>query len=379
VVRLGSQQVARIEEETMKRQFDVTLGVVALLAFSLGAQPALCNQNPATDSSAVYLQQAEQIQHEVQAELVKAQAEIARAMQEVKSKATVRQKEIAAKLAAHRGAMLADLQARQAELAALMQEKEKATRLEVAPLLALQDSESGWLGVQIADVDAQKVKELKLPAERGVLITEVEEDSPAAKAGLRANDVVTEFNGQRIESTTQFRRMVRESLAGRAVQLTVWRDARAQTLSATLGNSRDRVERSFRIFGPRDFNFNFSLPEIEILAASRAPTLGISAEDISGQLGAYFGAPGGEGILVREVNSGSPAEKAGMKAGDVITKIDGDKIRSLDDLREKLRAKREQKSVSVGVIRKGAEVSLTVEIEQPRPPERRRITRRIAL
>ncbi|MBI3484206.1 MAG: PDZ domain-containing protein [Acidobacteria bacterium] len=280
-------------------------------------------------------------------------------------------------MAAHRGAMLADLQARQAELVALMQEK--ATRLEAEPLLALQDSESGWLGVQIADVDAQKVKELKLPAERGVLITEVEEDSPAAKAGLKANDVVTEFNGQRIESATQFRRMVRESLAGRAVQLTIWRDGRAQSLSATLGNSRDRIERSIRIFGPRDFNFNFSLPEIEIFAGSRAPLLGISAEDISGQLGAYFGAPGGEGILVREVNSGSPAEKAGMKAGDVITKIDGDKIRSLDELREKLRAKREQKSVSVGVIRKGSEVSLTVEIEQPRPPERRRITRRIAL
>ena len=68
-----------------------------------------------------------------------------------------------------------------------------------------------------------------------------------------------------------------------------------------------------------------------------------------------------------------------MKAGDVITKLDGERVRSLGELREKLRAKREQKSASVGVIRKGAEVSLTVEIEQPRPPERRRIMRRSAL
>lgn len=363
----------------MKRQLVFSLGVVALLAFSLAAQPAPCSQIPVTDSSAVYLQQAEQVQREVQAELAKAQQEISRAVQEVTRKVVA--KDIAKKMAAHRGAMLADLHARQAELAALMQEK--AARVEAAPLVALQDSESGWLGVQIADVDAQKVKELKLPAERGVLITEVEADSPAAKAGLKANDVVTEYNGQRIESSTQFRRMVRESLAGRAVQLTVWRDGRAQTLSATLGNSRDRIERTFTFAGPRgEFKFDsemfkFDMPNFFV--ASRAPLLGISAEDISGQLGAYFGAPGGEGILVREVNAGSPAEKAGMKAGDVITKFNGERVKSLDDLREKLRAKWDQKTVSVGVIRKGVEVALNVEIEQPRPPERKRIARRTSL
>jgi serine protease Do len=367
----------------MRRQFVFLMGVVALLAFSLGpaqSGAAACSQIPASDTPAVYLQQAEQVQRDVQAELAKAQAEIARAMEEVKHNVSAKvQKEIAAKLAAHRGAMLADLQARQSELSALAQEK--ASRL-TGSMLAFDDDESGWLGVQIADVDAGKVKELKLPAERGVLVTEVEADSPAAKAGLKVNDVVTEYNGQRIESATQFRRMVRESLAGRAAQLTVWRDGRTQTLSVTLGSSRDRIERTFTLAGPRGFAFNgdmfkFDMPNFSI--ASRAPLLGISAEDISGQLGTYFGAPGGEGILVREVNAGSPAEKAGMKAGDVITKVDGDKVRSLDDLREKLRAKREQKTVSVGVIRKGAEVSLNVEIEQPRPPERKRIARRTSL
>lgn len=388
----------------MKRQFAVSLGVVALLAFTLGpAQSAAApgSQYPAPDSTAAYLQQAEQAHREVQVVLANAQAEIARALQEVNGKVTAKvQKEIKAKLAAHRGAMLADLQARQTELAQLVQEK--VTR-EIEPLIALQDSESGWLGVQIADVDAQKVKELKLPAERGVLITEVEKDSPAYKAGLKVNDVVTEYNGQRLESATQFRRMVRESLAGRAAQLTVWRDGRAQTLSATLGSNRDRMENTFslragQLMGPRDFNYSFALPRMELFSASRTPLLGISAEDISGQFGAYFGVPGGEGILVREVNSGSPAEKAGMKAGDVITKIDGEKVSSLEELREKLRvpsnadgrAKGEQKSggatpstvktVNVGVIRKGAEVSLKVELEMPRPPERRRtISRRSAL
>ena len=362
----------------MKKQFVFSLGAVALLAFLFAAQPAPSSQISATDSSAVYLQQAEQVQQEVQAELAKAQQEIDRAVQEVTRKIVV--KNIAKKMAAHRGAMLADLHARQAELAKLVQEK--VTR-EVGSLAALQDSESGWLGVQIADVDAENVKELKLPAERGVLITEVEADSPAAKAGLKANDVVTEYNGQRIESATQFRRMVRESLAGRAVQLTVWRDGRAQPLSVTLGNSRDRVASTFTFAGPRStFNFDgdmFRFDTPGFFVASRSPLLGISAEDIKGQLGAYFGAPGGEGILVREVNAGSPAEKAGMKAGDVITKFNGESVKSLNELREKLRAKREQKTVSIGVLRKGAEVALQVEIEQPKPPARTRISRRTSL
>src|SRR2546426_792502 len=96
------------------------------------------------------------------------------------------------------------------------------------------------LGVETAEVNAEKTKELKLPAERGVLLTEIVPDSPAAKAGLKANDVVTEFNGQRVEGAAQFRRLIRETPAGRTVQLTVWRDGRSQTISVTLGESEQR-------------------------------------------------------------------------------------------------------------------------------------------
>ncbi len=366
----------------MNRNTFVSMGAVIVLAILLVALPAAGNQNPPDISTAVVAQASAQAQAEVQAALATAQAEIARATAEVSSKANARvQKEIAAKLAAHRGAMLADLHAVKAELAALAQEK--ASRAATQSFV-FEDSESGWLGVQIADVDAEKVKELKLPAERGVLVTEVEKDSPAEKAGLKANDVITEYNGQRIESATQFRRMVRESLAGRAAQLTVWRDGRAQQLSVTLGSGSDRIGRAFTTVTPREFKFNgdmfkFDMPNIFV--TSRTPLLGISAEDLSGQLGNYFGAPGGEGILVREVNSGSPAEKAGMKAGDVITKVNGERVKSLDELREILRAKREGKTVSIGVLRKGTETSLSVEVEQPRPRPAagKRIARRTSL
>src|SRR5713101_6478007 len=94
------------------------------------------------------------------------------------------------------------------------------------------------------------------------------------------------------------------------------------------------------------------------------PRLGIDAEDLSGQLGTFFGAPDGEGILVHEVNPGSPAEKAGLKAGDVIISFNGERIRTVGDLREKLSTKRENKdkTVKLGVLRSKSEISLTVEL-----------------
>ncbi len=242
------------------------------------------------------------------------------------------------------------------------------------------DGDRGWLGVTVAEVTAEKAKELKLPAERGVLLSEVQADSPAAKAGLKVNDVITEVNGQRVEGTAQFARIVREIPPGRTVQLTLWREGRAHSLAVQLGSFRGQFESRLRVYGPRDFNFRFEMPEINgRLFTARAPLLGIDAEDVSGQLGSYFGAPDGEGVLVREVSPGTPAEKAGLKAGDVITKLDGERVRTASELRQKMREKREKKTVSVGVIRKGAEMSLNVEVEQPRAPERKKmISRRAA-
>src|SRR6202030_1139692 len=108
--------------------------------------------------------------------------------------------------------------------------------------LTIFDGEEGpsWLGVETHEVTAEDAKELKLSAERGVVVAGVTKDSPAAKAGLKENDVITEGNGQRVEGSGQFRRMIHEIPAGRAAQLTVWRDGRAQTLSTTLGKAEER-------------------------------------------------------------------------------------------------------------------------------------------
>src|SRR5215510_6364675 len=236
------------------------------------------------------------------------------------------------------------------------------------------DDNGSWLGVETREVTAENVKEFKLPGERGVVIGKVLDDSPAMKAGLKDNDVVTEINGQRVEGAAQFRRMIREIPAGRSVQLTVWRNGRAQTLTTTLGKMQQG--RRVRISKAAPQVFNFRVPEMPELAPipgipsieweggdllMSRPRLGIDAEDIGGQLGSYFGAPDGEGILVREVNPGSAAEKAGVKAGDVITSLNGDKIHGLAELRSKL-AGNDGKSIKLGVLRNKSALILDVEI-----------------
>ena len=101
-------------------------------------------------------------------------------------------------------------------------------------------------------------EELKLPAERGAFLGKVVADSPAAKAGLKENDVVTEINGQRVEGAEQFRRMIREIPAGRTAQFTIWRDGHSETLSVTLGKSD---EHQFS-FSDRPGTFAFHMPEV---------------------------------------------------------------------------------------------------------------------
>jgi serine protease Do len=279
---------------------------------------------------------------------------------------------------------------------AFVVQEEGSEQQEVTPLIEKDDvtifvdgDGSGWLGVETHEVTADKAKELKLPAERGVVLGKIVPDSPAAKAGLKENDVVTEINGQRVEGAAQFRRMVHEIPAGRSIQLTIWRDGRSQTLSATLGKSEERRQ-SLKMIAPSAGAFAFRMPDMpEIpdipsmewnngMLSGAPPRLGIDAEDLSGQLGAFFGAPEGEGILVRNVNAGSPAEKAGLKAGDVITSLDGDRIRSVSELREKLSAKRDDKdkTVKLGLLRNKSALSLSVELPPPPARVKRTMTHR---
>ena len=173
--------------------------------------------------------------------------------------------------------------------------------------------------------------------------------------------------------------MIREIPAGRTAQLTVWRDGRTQSVTVTMGKSEES-RHNMAFAAPGAFAMQIpempdlpALPEMNmdggVFAISPRPRLGIDAEDLNGQLGTFFGAPEGEGILVRDVSSGSVAEKAGLKAGDVIVSLNGDRIRSVGDLRAKLgtRAGDKATTVKLGVLRNHSEISLSVDLPAPAP------------
>lgn len=223
-----------------------------------------------------------------------------------------------------------------------------------------------YLGVNLREIDSERAKELKLREEAGVEITRVEEDSPAAKAGLKAGDVVLSFNGQRVEGMEQFMRMIRETPSGREVKLSINRDGNVQTLSAKVAGRKTAVG----AFAP------MTMPRIELPAIApmpdlprtvmmwRASALGIEAESLHGQLADFFGVK--EGVLVRSVMKETPAAKAGLKAGDVITKVGDTKVGTPSEISSAIRSQREKKTVPIVVLRDHKETTLTATIEDDR-------------
>src|SRR5262252_9402636 len=104
---------------------------------------------------------------------------------------------------------------------------------------------SSFLGVGVKEVDSDRAKELKLKEEAGVEVMHVDENSPAEKAGIKAGDVIIDYNNQRIEGIEQFSRLVRETPAGRDVKLQVFRNGAPQTIVAKIGSRRGMATPQF--------------------------------------------------------------------------------------------------------------------------------------
>jgi serine protease Do len=218
-----------------------------------------------------------------------------------------------------------------------------------------------YLGVGVREVDAEIARQKKLPEERGVEITSVAEDSPAEKAGLKKGDVVLEYNGQPVQGVQQFIRLVRETPAGRSVTLKISRDGAIHTLTATIGTCRNCGP--LGAFGPIEIpdlqSWSFDLPSV--YTGWRSGVLGIEAEALPSQLAEYFGVK--EGVLVRSVKPGSPAAKAGLRAGDVIVKAGDERVSKPRDVSQALRSA--GKSLPLTILRDKREMTVTVTLERP--------------
>lgn len=225
------------------------------------------------------------------------------------------------------------------------------------------DSESGsYLGVDTQDVTKERLADLKLKEERGVEVLMVDQDAPAGKAGLKEHDVILEFNGARVESVEQLRRMIHEIPPGRTVALGISRDGQPMTLNATLADRHKHESFAYSV-GPKVKMPKVVIPKIDtrefefVLAGSSRS--GLLVENLTPQLGEFFGVKNGAGVLVRSVEKGSPAEAAGFKAGDVIVRVEQEKVGDKGDWRSTMRTHRSGK-VAVGIIRDRREQTLSL-------------------
>lgn len=223
-----------------------------------------------------------------------------------------------------------------------------------------------YLGIGVAEITSKRAGDLNLKEEHGVEITRVEDDSPAAKGGLKPRDVVLEYNGQRVEGVEQFMRLVRETPPGRDVQLSVFRSGSNQLVTVRTGTRKNLAARLAAehplLSGGLEMR-NFRIPDVpRAIMSWRNSMLGIEGESLDQQLAAYFGVK--EGVLVRSVVKGSAADKAGMRAGDVIVRVQEARVATPREVTDALRAARLGTTVTLEVMRERREVSLSVPLTE---------------
>jgi serine protease Do len=233
------------------------------------------------------------------------------------------------------------------------------------------------IGISVRDLSAEEASK-GVASEGGAVVDTVREGSPAARAGFRSGDIVVDFDGERVRSARVLTRIVRETRPGRAVKATVIREGGRVTLDVTpeartmrdvtevFPDLSDRIERSLRAL-PRNFSFDFDfdLPDdrVQIL---RRTNLGATLTSLTPQLAEYFGVR--EGVLVTTVADDSRAAQAGLRAGDVITSVGGNAVRSAGDVSQALRRATPGANLEMRVMRDKKE--MTLQVPAPAAPTR---------
>jgi serine protease Do len=231
-----------------------------------------------------------------------------------------------------------------------------------------------YLGVDIVDITSDRLGALKLKEEKGVEVTMVDQDAPAGKAGVKEHDVILTLNGSPVEGKAQLHRMIHETPPGRVIELGVSRDGQPLTIKVQLA---DRSKEFARV-RKDEYHFeippipnippipsipDFDVPNIGVVYVHSSMRSGLMVENLTPQLGEFFGAKNGGGVLVRSVEKGSRAEKAGLRAGDVITRVGDQAVHDTSDFTHALHS-RSAGSVNVAVIRDHKEQTLTLTLPE---------------
>jgi len=232
--------------------------------------------------------------------------------------------------------------------------------------------DGAYLGIQMEDVTAENMAKYKLTSEAGVIVRSVEKGSPAETARILENDVIFNYAGIPVFSSSGLTRLVQETPVNRTVNLVLSRDGKKIELSVKVGERAgaslpDRFTRRLEIIQPGSGVFQFRAP-LEIgrslnLTLPRVLTraqLGVTAQALTDQLAEFLGVPGKKGILIVSVTAGSPAASV-LRAGDVIISVDGKTASDPSDLSQAVAGKTPGSKIDLKVIRDKKEIALSVE------------------
>jgi serine protease Do len=221
---------------------------------------------------------------------------------------------------------------------------------------------SGYLGVGVQSLNADDAKALGLKDTAGVKVSYVTPGAPGEKAGVHVSDVILEFNGQKVDDQDGFLASIVGKAPGTKVELTVARKSGTQKIDVILGTRPPDLA----LNGPPPGMVTPSaaigplLPsDLQAMIAGDAPVVGFEGLPLSSQLADYFGVH--EGVLVVSVMANTPAEKAGLKAGDVVTKVNTMPVASTREITGAVR-QAGRKTVGFTVIRNKKEITLSIEI-----------------
>ena len=244
-----------------------------------------------------------------------------------------------------------------------------------------------WLGVVPHDVDYELIDDYDLDVKYGVFVEHVFDDSPADEAGLEPEDVIILLDGNKITDSEDLYDILDEHQDGDRVVVTYLREGKQEEVSAELERARRKhvfyrgnhypgkyrhwdfdhdFDFDFDFDEDFDFDFDFDWDEgpTHIYRSRDQGYIGVTLADLTEQLGEHFGVERGRGALVVEVEEDSPAEKAGLEAGDVITAVDGRRARDAEDVCDDVRDYEEGDTVELTVTRDGQEQTVTVEVEE---------------
>ncbi len=221
-----------------------------------------------------------------------------------------------------------------------------------------------YLGIGFQDIDPERSKALNLQPQSGIEVTMVAENSPAMKAGLKIGDIILSYNGAPVKGMDSFSRFVYDTPINREIKLGVQRDSSQQEIALVTGARVLIVKKVFpqirTVPNPtRARQATHDTPRATM--SWRSGMLGIEAESLMGGLAEYFGVK--EGVLVRAVGEDTAAEKAGLKAGDVIVKVDGIKVSSARQITGILRA-HDRGTFKVSVMREKHPLTLSIQLDE---------------